>query len=133
MQSVLTHSVAGDVKRGLRRHREAAEAAREEIDRISQRLNSDISLPSSEKREMKKEIERFENTEKAARETVARITSQSDSGSSLAHTALPITKDLVLPPTACQITEKIRAGVMQLSNEKCTCKGDNRVQLGHVL
>ena len=90
LQSVLTHSVAGDVKRGLmRRHREAAEAAREEIDRISQRLNSDISLPSSEKREMKKEIERFENTEKAARETVARITSQSDSGSSLAHTALP--------------------------------------------
>ena len=37
LQSVLTHSVAGDLKRGLMR-REAAEAVREQIDRISQRL-----------------------------------------------------------------------------------------------
>ena len=116
-----THDVLNDSKQLTERRRERiyeeltaradiriafAIVEPEEIDRINQRLNSDNSLPSSEKREMKKEIERFENTEKAARETVARITSQSDSGSSLAHTALPITKDLVLPPTACQITEK---------------------------
>jgi hypothetical protein len=134
LQSILSHSVATKVKMGwVGSYRRAAGEAREEIDRISLRLHSDKSLSSSQKKDMKKEIERLEDTEKAARETVARIISQSDSGSSLAHTALPTTKDLALPPLACQITEKIRAGVLKLSNEKCTCKGGNRVQLGHVL
>ena len=134
LQSILTHAVAGNLKLGLvGRHRKAAEEAREEVYRISHLLNSDNSLSPSQKKDMKKQIERLEDTEKAARETVARIISQSDSGSSLAHTALPTTKDLALPPLACQITEKIRAGVLKLSNEKCTCKGGNRVQLGHVL
>ncbi|MFN9804332.1 MAG: reverse transcriptase domain-containing protein [Bacteroidota bacterium] len=124
LQSILTHSVAGDLKLGLvGRHRKTAEEARGEVYRINQLLNSDNSLSSSQKKEMKKQIEKLEDTEKAARETVARITSQSDSGSSLAHTALPTSKDLILPPSACQITEKIRAGVLKLSNEKCTCKG----------
>jgi hypothetical protein len=114
LQSLLTHAVAGNLKLGLvGRHRKTAEEARGEVYRISQLLNSDNSLSSSQKKDMKKQIERLEDTEKAARETVARITSQSDSGSSLAHTALPTSKDLILPPSACQITEKIRAGVLK--------------------
>jgi hypothetical protein len=63
---------------------------------------------------------------------VARIISQKDSGSSAAHTVLPNTEDLVLPADACRMTEKIRAGVLRLSNEICACK-TGRVEMGHVL
>ena len=66
------------------------------------------------------------------KEEIARIISQKDSGASSAFLVLPTSPDLVLPPKAAKVAEKLGAGLINLSGKPCPC-GRGNMSLSHVL
>jgi hypothetical protein len=66
------------------------------------------------------------------KEEIARIISQKDSGASSAFLVMPSSPDLVLPPKAAKIAEKLGAGLIKLSGLPCPC-GHGKMSLDHVL